>query len=308
VLLLVPTVLGLTLIVFMGVRFLPGDRVDQMLADYGPTDPEARARLEERYELNGNFAAQYVEWLGEIARGDFGRSFVNNQPIADALQNRIPVTFQLGLMAMVFSVAMAIPIGVISAVYQDRFVDYVARSLAIAMLSIPSFFLALLALIYGFKWFGYAPPLRYEQLWESPFENIRLLWLPALILSFVLAGSVMRLTRSTMLEVLRQDYVRTARAKGLRERTVVLRHGLRNALLPVITVIGLQAGVLIGGTVVLELIFSLPGMGQWLLFSFNARDYPVVQAVTLIAALVVISANIVVDISYAFVDPRIKYT
>ena len=294
----------------MGVRFLPGDVIDQILADYGPTDPELRFRLEERYGLAGDYTdypEQYVQWLSEIVRGDFGNSFINNRPIAETLINRIPVTFQLGAMAMVISVLIAIPVGVVSAVWQDRFVDHIARSFAIIFLAIPAFWAGQMVIVFGFKWFGWTPPLQFQYFWENPVENIKLLWIPAVILAAALSGSVMRLTRSTMLEVLRQDFVRTARAKGLGERSVVIKHALRNAVLPVITVIGLQTGVLIGGTVILETIFSLPGMGLWLLQSMSSRDYPVVQAVTLIAAVVVVSVNVLVDLSYAFIDPRIKY-
>lgn len=295
----------------MGVRFLPGDVIDQILADYGPTDPELRFRLEARYGLGGGFMdwpGQYVQWLGEIVRGDFGNSFINNRPIAETLRNRIPVTFELGAMAMVISVFIAIPVGVVSAVWQDKLVDHVSRSFAIIFLAIPAFWAGQMVIVFGFKWFGWTPPLQFQYFWENPVENIKLLWIPAVILAAALSGSVMRLTRSTMLEVLRQDFVRTARAKGLGERSVVIKHALRNAVLPVITVIGLQTGVLIGGTVILETIFSLPGMGLWLLQSMSSRDYPVVQAVTLIAAVVVVSVNVLVDLSYVFIDPRIKYS
>ena len=164
-----------------------------------------------------------------------------------------------------------------------------------------------MAIVYGFDWFGWTPPLTYESLWDSPLDNLKTTWLPAVILGSFLSGSVMRLTRSTMLEVMRQDYVRTARAKGLRERVVVVRHALRNAVLPVITVIGLQVSVLISGTVVLERIFSLPGMGSFLLFSLERRDYPTVQAIVLLAAALVLVTNLIVDLSYAFIDPRIRY-
>ena len=306
---LIPTLLGLSLFIFMGVRFLPGDVVDQMLADFGPSDPAYRAVLEERFEL-GDWEAypeQYVEWLGDILRGDFGESFFTNRPISDALRNRLPVTFQLGAMAMILSALIAVPIGVVSAVWQDSLSDYVLRSFAITLIAIPSFWLGLIAIVFGFQWFGWVPPIRFEYLWDDPITNMQILWVPTLILAGSLSGSVMRYTRSTMLEVLRQDYVRTARAKGLAERNVIIKHGLRNAILPVVTVIGLQTGILIGGTVVLETIFSLPGIGTYLFDAISGRDYPVVQAVTLIVAVVVITVNVIVDLSYAFIDPRIKY-
>ncbi len=304
---LIPTLLGLSLFIFFAVRFLPGDVVDQMLADFGPTDPTYRAVLEERFGLGGNLPKQYVEWLGEVLRGDFGESFFTNRPISDALESRLPVTFQLGAMAMILSACIAVPIGVISAVWQDSFTDYVLRSFAITLIALPSFWLGLIAIVFGFQWFGWVPPIRFEYIWDDPITNFQILWVPTLILAGALSGAVMRYTRSTMLEVLRQDYVRTARAKGLTERSVIIKHGLRNAILPVITVIGLQTGILIGGTVVLETIFSLPGIGTYLFDAISGRDYPVVQAVTMIVAAVVIFVNVAVDLSYALIDPRIKY-
>ena len=208
---------------------------------------------------------------------------------------------------MVLSALVAVPIGVFSAIWQDSYLDYALRSFAVALIAIPSFWLGLIAIVFGFQWFGWVPPIRFEYLWDDPLVNLQILWVPTLILAGALSGSVMRYTRSTMLEVLRQDYVRTARAKGLSERSVIFKHSLRNAVLPVITAIGLQTGILIGGTVVLETIFSLPGIGTYLFDAINGRDYPVVQAVTLLVAAVVIFVNVMVDLSYALIDPRIKY-
>ena len=306
-LLLIPTLVGLSLFIFFAVRFLPGDVVDQMLSDFGPSDPTYRAVLEERFNLNGNLPKQYVQWVGEVLRGDFGESFFSNREISDALRHRLPVTFQLGAMAMVLSALVAVPIGVFSAIWQDSYLDYVLRSFAVALIALPSFWLGLIAIVFGFQWFGWVPPIRFEYIWDDPLVNFQILWVPTLILAGALSGSVMRYTRSTMLEVLRQDYVRTARAKGLSERSVIIKHSLRNAVLPVITAIGLQTGILIGGTVVLETIFSLPGIGTYLFDAINGRDYPVVQAVTLLVAAVVIFVNVMVDLSYALIDPRIKY-
>ena len=293
-LLLIPTLVGLSLFIFFAVRFLPGDVVDQMLSDFGPSDPTYRAVLEERFNLNGNLPKQYIQWVGEVLRGDFGESFFSNREISDALRHRLPVTFQLGAMAMVLSALVAVPIGVFSAIWQDSYLDYALRSFAVALIAIPSFWLGLIAIVFDY-------------LWDDPLVNLQILWVPTLILAGALSGSVMRYTRSTMLEVLRQDYVRTARAKGLSERSVIIKHSLRNAVLPVITAIGLQTGILIGGTVVLETIFSLPGIGTYLFDAINGRDYPVVQAVTLLVAAVVIFVNVMVDLSYALIDPRIKY-
>lgn len=306
-LLIIPTMLGVTLILSVAVRFLPGDVVDQMLGDFGAASPELRHQLEERYSLNDSMGQQYVDWLGELLSGDLGTSITSGRSVSSELQRRLPATFELGALAMLISIVVALPIGVLSAVKQNSPIDYAARSFAIILLAVPSFWLGLLAITYGFAWFGWAPPLRYSQFWEDPVSNLQILWVPALILGGVLAGSTMRMTRSTLLEILREDYVRTARAKGLRGRTVVVRHALRNAVLPVITVIGLQVPVLVGGTVILERIFSIPGMGSYLLTSLSQRDYPVVQAIVLLSAALIVVTNLVVDLSYSVVDPRIRY-
>ena len=307
ILLLVPTFLGVTFAVFIVVRLLPGDIIDQIISDQADPSPEFRASVEARLELNDGIPQAYGKWLLAVIQFDFGSSFVSDRPVTEQLTNRIPVTFQLGIMAMIYSIGIAIPIGVLSAVRQDSLIDYLTRSFAIMALAVPSFWAAQMAIVFGFQWFGWTPPLTYEYLWESPIDNLKTTWVPAIILGSFLSGSVMRLTRSTMLEVMRQDYVRTARAKGLTERLVVTRHALRNAVLPVITVIGLQVSVLVSGTVVLERIFTLPGMGSFLLFSLERRDYPTVQAIVLLAALLVLVTNLIVDLSYAFIDPRIRY-
>jgi peptide/nickel transport system permease protein len=210
-------------------------------------------------------------------------------------------------MALIISQMISLPVGVISAIRRNTPLDYMARSFAIGLLAVPSFWLALLAIIYGFRWFGWTPPLTYHQLWDDPVANLKTLWLPAIILGGILSGTVMRLTRSTMLEVLRQDYVRTAWAKGLRERVIIIRHCLRNAFIPVITVIGLQVPLLIGGTVVLESIFSIPGMGRFMLDAIQDRDYPVVQGIVLLSATMVVMTNLVVDLTYSLLDPRIRH-
>ncbi|MDW8047788.1 MAG: ABC transporter permease [Chloroflexota bacterium] len=306
-LLAVPTFIGITIVVFGAVRFLPGDVVDQMLGDYGALSPELRQQLREQYSLNESIPKQYVEWVGRIARGDLGTSIVSGREVVSELKTRVPATVELGVLGLLCSIAVAIPVGVISAVKQDTLVDAVARSGAIIFLSVPSFWLGLLTITYGFQWFGWAPPIQFHQFWESPSENLGIVVIPAVILGTGLAATTMRLTRSTMLEVLREDYIRTARAKGLRDRAVIWRHALRNAVIPVITAIGLQIPVIIGGTVILERIFSIPGMGSYLLTSLSLRDYPVVQAIVLLSATVVLVTNLVVDLSYTLLDPRVSY-
>ena len=272
-----------------------------------------RARLSSITEI-GPWCSKVSEcavsasWLANMVRGDFGDSLISRRPVTTELRDRIPVSIELGLLAMLFSVTIALPVGVLSAVKQDTRTDYVARSFSIMLLAVPSFWAGQMAIVFGFQFFGWTPPLQYRQFWDEPLTNLGIMWVPAIILGGILSGSVMRLTRSTMLEVLRQDYVRTARAKGLREHNVLIRHALRNAVLPVVTVIGLQVGITVGGTVILERIFSLPGMGRFLLASLENRDYPVVQAVVLIAAVVVLTANLIVDLSYAIIDPRIRYS
>jgi len=257
--------------------------------------------------LDQPVAEQYVRWLSGVVRGDFGRSIQFRQPVTVDLRNRIPVTLELGLLAMLISICIALPVGTLSAVRQDRFVDYAARTAAIAMLSIPGFWLGTLVLAFGSAWFHWSPPLSFHSLVDSPSKNLGILITPALILGAALSGTVMRLTRPQMLEVLRQDYVRTALAKGLRERTVVIRHAIRNAFIPVVTVIGLQVPVLIGGTVILETIFSVPGMGRYLVNAVRFNDYPVIQGVVLAVATIVVVTNLLVDLSYSLLDPRVRY-
>lgn len=305
--LLIPTLIGITLVVFSAVRFLPGDVIEQMAGERGSSDPAVRAKLEERYRINGSILQQYGTWIGEVVRGDFGTGITTGRPVSSDLKQRLPITFQLGVMALAVSLALAIPIGIISAVRQDTFWDYLARSVSIGFLAVPSFWMGMLVLTYGFLWLGWTPPLNYHDLWDNPLQNLEIMVVPALILGAGLSGTVMRMTRSMMLEVLRQDYTRTARAKGLSPRTVVVRHALRNAILPVMTIIGLQVSVVVGGTVVLEQLFSIPGMGSLLLTAINTRDYPVVQAIVLLSAVVVVASNFIVDIAYTVVDPRVRY-
>ncbi|MFN8540482.1 MAG: ABC transporter permease [Thermomicrobiales bacterium] len=303
----IPALLGVTLIVSVMVRFLPGDAVAMMLQDYGTYAKDAD-QLREKLGLNRPFYVQYVTWLGGIARGDLGKSLRDNTPVTDELRRRLPVTFELGILGLIISLIIAIPLGVYSAVRQDRLSDYIARSAAIAMLAVPGFWLATLAITLPAIWFKWSPPLRYTRLSVDPKTNLIQMLIPAIILGIGLSGGVMRLTRAQMLEVLRQDFIRTSRAKGLNERMVVFRHALRNALIPVVTLLGLQMSVLISGTVVLESIFVVPGMGRYLLEALNNRDYPVVQAVVLLFATLIIFSNLFVDLLYAWLDPRIRYS
>lgn len=307
--LVIPTLLGITLVVSLAVRFLPGDVIDQLLGDDASfVNPETRAAMEERFSLDQSPIEAYINWTSDLVQGDLGRSLISGRAITEDLKGRLPVTMQLGAMGLIVAVLIAIPVGVLSAVRQDGPVDYVTRSLAVVLLSTPNFWIGLMAITYGFILFDWTPPLGYSKPWEDLGSNLRSLWIPALILGTHATGSIMRVMRATMLEVLRQDYVRTAWAKGLRERTIIIRHALRNAFIPVLTVIGLQIPSLVGGTVILERIFSIPGMGNYLLNSIQQRDYPVVQAVVLVTAFVVVFSNLIVDLAYAIIDPRIRYS
>ena len=305
-LLALPTLLGVTVLVFAMIRLLPGDVVSLTLEDYGAyakSADELRAKL----GLDQPVHEQYLAWLGRIARGDLGRSLRDQSSITQNLLARLPVTLELGLLGLAVSLLISIPLGVYSAVKQDTPWDYVARSAAIGMLAVPGFWLATLAITLPALWFRWTPPLRYTPLWVDPGRNLSQMAIPALILGIGLSGGVMRLTRAQMLEVLRQDYVRTAAAKGLRPRAVVFRHALKNAVIPVVTLLGLQLTVLVSGTVVLESIFVIPGMGRYLLEGVTYRDYPVVQAVMLVFAALIILSNLVVDLLYGWLDPRIRY-
>ena len=304
-LLVIPTLFGVSIIVFLLVRMLPGDAVTMLLQDYnyGKDADELRARL----GLDRPIYVQYVDWLGGVVRGDLGTSLRNKTPVTEELLGRMPVTAELGLLAMIAGLLIAIPVGVISAVRQDTWTDYVGRSTAIGMLAIPSFWLGTLVITLPSIWWGWTPPLRYTRLLDDPMKNLGHVIIPAIILGLALSGTLMRLTRAQMLEVLRQDFVRTATAKGLSERAVVMRHAFKNAFIPVLTLLGLQVSILVGGAVVLESVFVLPGMGRYLLEAVQYRDYPVIQGLNLIFATLIVLANLVVDLLYGWLDPRVRY-
>jgi peptide/nickel transport system permease protein len=257
--------------------------------------------------LDKGFFGQWWEWVSNAARGDLGQSILGSRKVNDELIKRLPVTFELGLLAMFFGAIIAIPTGIISAVKQDSAIDYFARSTAVAMLALPSFFAAVIVIALLSGWFNYSFPLFYKQIWESPTANLEQMVIPAFILgATALSGVLMRLTRAQMLEVMRQDYIRTARSKGLAGQTVVMGHAVRNALLPVITVLGIQIPVLIGGSVVIEEIFAIPGVARYLYRAILERDFPPIIAINMVIALIVVLANLVIDVAYAYLDPRVK--
>lgn len=306
---LAPTLFFASIIVFMSVRLIPGDVIDLMLSDNGMTaDPTARAKLLAALGLDRPMWAQYVSWSTDIVlRGDFGTSLWTGTPVTQTLLERMPVTLELGLLSLLVSLTVAIPIGIYAAIRQDTAIDYVTRSLSILLLAIPSFWLGTLAMVLPSIWWGWTPEIRYVPFFTDPLHNLSQMLLPAIILGTSLAAITMRMTRTMMLEVLRQDYIRTAWAKGLSEQRIVIRHALRNALIPVVTLIGLQAPILIGGAVILEQIFVIPGIGLLLLDAVSTRDYPIVTGVFLIVGLLVMLINLLIDLSYGWLDPKVRY-
>lgn len=306
-LLMIPTLFFVTVLVFLVVRLLPGDVVENIIGQYTPLTQGDREAVRHDLGLDRPWHVQYFDFVAGVFQGDFGRSLQSQQPVTEALRDRLPVSAELGILALVIGLVVAVPIGVLAAVRQDSLLDYVARSSAISFIALPSFWLGTMLVVYPNLWWGWAPPLQYRSFFDDPVANLYMLSIPAAILGLGLSGAVMRLTRAQMLEVLRQDYIRTAWSKGLRERTVVTRHALKNALIPVTTLVALQIPVVVGGTVVLETIFSVPGMGAYLVQAANAKDFPVIQAVNLIIALIVVFSNLTVDVAYAYLDPRIRY-
>lgn len=301
----VPSLLIASLIVFSLPRLLPGDVVQLMLEEkaYGKDLADLRAKL----GLDQPIHVQYVEWLGHVVRGNLGESLWTKRPVAEELARRLPVSLELGLLALVFAVAMAVPVGIVAATRQDTLADYAARSMAILGLSVPGFWIATLVVLLPAIWWGWSPPIHFTEFSKDPWAHLSQFLLPAFILGLASAAAIMRLTRAMLLDVLRQDYVRTAWSKGLGERVVVLKHSLKNAMIPVITVLGIQVAQILGGTVIFESIFGLPGMGRFLFDAINQRDYPVIQGVNLLIVSVVVVINLAVDAAYAWLDPRIRY-
>lgn len=309
VLALIPTLFFASLIVFVTVRMIPGDVIDLMLSQNDIAAAKmGREQLEQALGLDQPMWIQYGRWVGSILfHGDFGRSLWQNTPVTDQLLQRLPVTFELGLMALIVGLSVAIPIGVYSAIRQDTSGDYVARSFSILMLAVPSFWLGTMVMVFPSIWWGWSPPIQFVPFSKDPWGNLGQMIIPSIILGCALSAITMRLTRTMMLEVLRQDFIRTAWAKGLGEKLVVARHALRNALIPVVTLIGLQAPLLIGGAVIIEQIFVIPGMGLLLLDAVNQRDYPIITGVFLVVGVAVMLINLVVDLSYGLLDPRVRH-
>ena len=327
-LLIIPTLLILSIIVFLSVRFIPGDVVDVMVAEmeswYTAGAEIDREALERMLGLDVPAYVQYGRWIGVLPtpdwvtgeshfngllQGTLGESLLGDPvSIEERILGRLPVTIELGVMAIVIGLVIALPVGIYSAIRQDTVTDYVGRSAAIIGLATPNFWLATMVMIFPAIWWGWSPSVELISFTEDPLGNLGMFIIPAVILGTASAAATMRMTRTMMLEVLRQDYIRTAWAKGLKERVVVMRHAVKNALIPVASLIGLQLPILVGGAVIMENIFNLPGLGRLLLNALNDRDYPMVSGVNLVFATMVVGVNLMIDLIYPFLDPRVRYS
>jgi peptide/nickel transport system permease protein len=305
---MIATLVAVSIVIFLFVRLLPGNIVDIMFGGDAQATPEARAAAARQLGLDGSYPSQYWRWVKGIFQGDMGHSLLNSRPISDMLKTALPITIELIVFGLLIATLIGIPLGVISAVRRDSARDYASRVGGLIGISVPNFWLATLLLVFFSRVFHWVPPLSYVSIFKDPVQNLQEFFMPAISISVFTLAIVMRMVRATMLEVLNLDYVRTARAKGVPARQVVRKHALRNALIPVVTVVGFEVGVLIGGAAVVEIIFGLPGVGYTLLNAIFNRDYPVIQTATLLIAAVFVVVNMVVDLLYGLLDPRISVT
>jgi len=307
-LLVVPTLLGVASLVFLIMRVIPGDVALLILGgDAGAIDPKQLAAMRQQLGLDQPILVQFGHWLWGVVQFDFGTSLWTGQPVLEELLIRLPLSLQLAFMATIVSVLIAIPLGMLAAVRQDTWVDYLVRVISIGGLAIPSFWIGILCILFLVIYFGWGPPLEFTPPWVDPWANFQMMVWPVVTVGYRYSAVTTRMTRSTVLEVLREDYIRTAWAKGLRERAVVIRHALKNAMLPVITLIGTEFAFLIGGLVVTETVFTLNGIGRFVVDAVAHRDYPVVQALVFLIAFAFVIVNLLVDLTYAWFDPRIRY-
>ena len=310
VLLIIPTIFLASMLVFFVVRLIPGNIIDLMLAehDVSASVEMDREMIKKALGMDVPIHVQYGRWVSNIVvRGDLGKSLWSSRPVVEDITAKIPITFELGVLALMVALIIAFPIGIYSAIRQDTWGDYIGRTFAILCIAVPGFWLGTLIIVFPSIWWGWSPPISLIRFPEDPMGNLAQFIVPAVVLGMALSGVTMRMTRTMMLEVLRQDYIRTAWAKGLKERVVVIRHALKNALIPVVTLIGLQLPVLVGGTVIIEQIFSLPGMGRLIVEATFDRDYPMITGVMLFFALAVMLINLFIDLTYAYFDPRVHY-
>ena len=308
VLLIIPTFIVVSMIIFLILRLIPGNVIDTIAAQYIYLSNLDKTAIEKALGLNVPLYIQYFRWMGQIfLHGDFGKSFITNLPVTTEIKARWPVTFELGILALILAQLIALPVGIYSAMRQDTVVDYITRTIAVLLIAVHDFWVATLVIVFPSIWWHYTPSIMLISFGHDPLGNLKMFIIPAIVLGMQLSGMTMRMMRTMMLEVLRQDYIRTAWAKGLTERTVVMRHALKNAFIPVITIIGWQIPLLVGGAVIIENIFQLPGMGQLMVSSVQQRDYPTISAIMIILTSAVLILNLLIDMVYSFLDPRIHY-
>ena len=305
--LMVPTILVITMVTFGLLRIMPGDFVVAQMSEARGIDPEAAERFRAELGLDTPAPVAYVQWVGGIFTGDWGDSFWLREPVLHVIGRALPISAELGILAVAIALIIAVPVGVASAVYQNTWIDYVGRTVSIVGISIPNFFMALLIIIYGARWFGWFPPFGYHNPLDHPWENFQQFFPGAVVLGTALSAQNMRMIRTTMLETQREDYIRTARAKGLAEMAVIFKHAFRNALIPVVTLLGFQISTVVGGSVIVETVFQINGVGRTYIDAVNQRDYPLVQGILLMLVSVTLLANLLVDLSYSWLDPRIRY-
>ena len=317
-LLIIPNVILVSFVIAVLIRLIPGSAIDAMLAGAGADVDLDRVALEHALGLDVSLPNQWARWMGivpqadgsfsGVLQGDLGTSLWQKMPVIDLLAKYWPITLEISVIGLIIAQLIALPIGIFSALRQDTWGDYVGRSFAILLISIPSFWVATMAILVPVILWDYMPPLMFIRFSDDLIGNLKMVIVPSFILGMALSGMTMRMTRTTMLEVMRQDYIRTAWAKGLRERIVASRHALKNALIPVISIVGLQLPVLIGGTVIVEQIFSLPGMGRLIISACLRRDYTLVSGIMFVYAIVLMLINLIVDLTYAYIDPRVRYS
>ena len=311
ILLIIPTLLLVTIIVFLSVRFIPGDVIDQKISEINVENSlsyqQARDLIRHQLGLDKPIYAQYWKWLTGVLRGDLGTSMTNGRSISADIVSKLPISIELGLIAMITGLLISLPLGIFSAIRQDSWGDYIGRTIAILMMSVPGFWIMTMVIVFPAIWWGWIPPMEYIPFAKDPPGNLVQFVIPGVIMGASFSGGMMRMMRTLMLEVLRQDYIRTAWAKGLSERVVIFRHAFKNAMIPVVTMVGMGLPGLIAGAVVTEQIFNLPGMGRYLFDAINRRDYPIISAMNLIMAALVLFCNLAVDLVYGWLDPRVQY-
>lgn len=305
---LIPVLIGISIVTFFLIRFIPGDVVDLMLGNQAQVSAEQKAQMRAQYGLDDPIYVQYFRWAADAMRGDLGESIRSGESVMDELLHRLPTTLELTLFAMVFAIIIAVPAGVIAAIKAGTKTEAAVQGISLLGLSMPNFWLGTLLILITSRYFGWFPAATYIGFTDDPSRNIQIFILPGIALGAAYAAVIMRMTRSSLLEVLNHEYVTTARAKGLQERIVIMRHAMKNALIPVLTVIGIQLGQLLGGTIIIEQLFNLPGIGRLAIDSILQRDYPVIQGVVLFITVVFVLSNLLVDVLYAYIDPRIRYS